>query len=153
MKKDVIVLGIGNLLMSDEGIGNRLVEHFLENCDRYPAVEFVDAGTAGMSLLHLLDGRRKAIIIDCAFMDTEPGTIRRFKPDDVQSVKKLAHQSLHEADLLKIIDLAKQLGQCPESVVIFGIEPEKVEPGQQLSKRLSAKVNDYLRLIGKELAL
>ena len=83
-----------------------------------------------MSLLHLIANRKKAIIIDCAKMGAKPGTIRRFTADEVQSVKKLSHFSLHEVDILQVINLSKQLGECPDEIVFFGIEPESLEPGQ-----------------------
>ena len=151
MKKDTIVLGLGNPLMSDEGIGGFVVEQLKKAAVQYPNVEFVDAGTAGMSLLHLLAGRRKAVIIDCAFMGTEPGTIKKFTPDDVSSVKKLVHQSLHELDILKVIEISKQMGEAPEEIIIFGIEPQKIEPGQEISQPLTAKINEYIKDIRNEL--
>ncbi len=151
MKKDTIVLGLGNPLMSDEGIGGFVVEQLKKEAAQYPNVEFVDAGTAGMSLLHLLAGRRKAVIIDCAFMGTEPGTIKKFTPDDVSSVKKLAHQSLHELDILKVIEISKQIGEAPEEIIIFGIEPERIEPGQKISQPLTAKINEYIKDVRNEL--
>lgn len=75
----------------------------------------------------------------------------RFGPEDAESVKKLLHLSLHEADLLKIIELAKKLNQCPPRVVIFGIEPEYAAPGCQISDTLADKISEYMTLIGKEL--
>ena len=151
LQTPVVVLGLGNPLMADEGIGVYLVERLNRVADRYPNADFIDAGTGGMSVLHWIEGRRKAILIDCAFMGAEPGTIRRFTPDEVRSTKVLVHQSLHEADLLHILTLAEQLGQCPEKVVIFGIEPETVEPGQELSGPLLEKIGHYLSEIEVEL--
>ncbi|MHC4466749.1 MAG: hydrogenase maturation protease [Planctomycetota bacterium] len=113
MKKETIVLGLGNPLMSDEGIGVYIINEFLKQKDKFPLVDFIDAGTAGLSVIHLLAGRKKAVFIDCAYMETLPGKIKRFTPEDVKSVKSLLHHSLHEADLLKIIECAKQLNQCP----------------------------------------
>lgn len=147
----IVVLGLGNPLMADEGIGVHLVERLQQQAERYPAVEFIDAGTGGMSVLHWIEGRRKAVFVDCAFMGAEPGAIRRFTPDEVRSTKVLAHQSLHEADLLRILALAEQLGQCPEQVVILGIEPETVEPRQGLSDKLVEKIGEYLAQIEAEL--
>src|SRR4030042_2897768 len=68
MRKPVVVLGLGNPLMGDEGIGVYLVERLMESADEYPSVDFIDAGTGGLSILHHIEDRRKAIIIDCAFM-------------------------------------------------------------------------------------
>jgi len=150
--KDVVVIGLGNVLLSDEGIGVHLVRRLSEQQSKFPQVDFIDAGTGGMTLLHLIANRKKAVIIDCAKMGTEPGTIRRFAADEVLSVKKLSHYSLHEADILRVINLSKQLGECPRKIVFFGIEPEMLEPGQNLSQTLSDKIDDYIAHIHKELA-
>jgi hydrogenase maturation protease len=151
MKKPVIVIGLGNTLMSDEGVGVRVVQRLSDFANEFPLVDFVDAGTAGLSILHLISGKDKAVFIDCAKMGEKPGTIRKFTPKDIQSTKVLAHQSLHEADLIKIIDLAKQLDQCPADIIIFGIEPQSVKPGCELSKTLAGKLDKYVNTICKEL--
>ncbi len=151
MKKPIVVLGLGNPLMADEGIGVYLVEQLMQRASSYPKVDFFDAGTGGMTVLHRIEGRDRAIFIDCAFMGQEPGVIRRFTPDEVRSTKVLAHQSLHEADLLRVLGLAEELGQCPDRVVIFGIEPEAVEPRQGISDVLIDRIEDYLAEIVCEL--
>jgi len=151
-RKDVVVIGLGNLLLSDEGIGVHLVRRLSNRQDKFAAVDFIDAGSAGLSLLHLIANRKKAIIIDCAQMDAEPGTMRRFTPDEVKSVKKLSHYSLHEADILQVINLSKQLGECPRETVFFGIEPASLKPGRDLSKTLSDKIDSYSTDICKELS-
>ena len=150
MKKPTVVLGLGNPLMADEGIGIHLIERLAGWAAEWPGVDFLDAGTGGMAVLHLIEGRAKAIFIDCAFMGQEPGVLRRFTPEEVRSAKVLAHQSLHEADLLRILALAEQLGQRPEQVVIFGIEPQAVEPRQGISAVLLEKTEDYLAEIRSE---
>ena len=151
MKRPVVVLGLGNPLMGDEGIGVYLVDQLARSSSQYPSVDFIDAGTGGLSVLHYMEDRRKAVIIDCAFMDREPGAIRRFTPEEVRSTKVLAHQSLHEADLMRIIAMARQLGQAPEEIVIFGIQPERVEFGHGLSPTLMNQADQYISLILLEL--
>lgn len=151
MKKPTVVLGLGNPLMADEGIGIHLIERLAGSDDEYPDVEFVDAGTGGLSVLHQMEGRHRAIVIDCAFMGERPGTMRRFAPDEVRSTKVLAHQSLHEADLMRVIAMARQLGQAPEQIVIFGIEPERVELEQGLSATLMNRIDEYQSAILSEL--
>jgi hydrogenase maturation protease len=153
MAKPMVVLGLGNPLMADEGIGVHLVERLAACAGEFPEVDFIDAGTGGLSILHHLEGRRKAIFIDCACMGEEPGVIKRFSPEDVESAKVLAHQSLHEADLLRIIAMARQLGQAPEQIVIFGIEPQRVEPALGLSPALRDKIDEYLAILGRELGV
>jgi hydrogenase maturation protease len=151
MRKSVVVLGLGNPLMADEGVGVYLVERLMESAAAYPAVEFVEAGTGGLSILYHIESRRKAILIDCAFMNEPPGAIRRFTPEEVQSTKVLAHQSLHEADLMRIIAMARELGQAPGEIVIFGIQPERVEPGLGLSRTLMDRIDEYISMILHEL--
>jgi len=151
VKKDIVVLGLGNSLMSDEGIGPAVVEWFCEHAEEHPFVDFIDAGTGGMSILHLIANRCKAVFIDCAYMGTKAGTIRKFEPTEVRNIRKLAHQSLHEADIFNIISLSKKLDQQPQTIAIFGIEPESVKPGQSLSKTLAAKMNNYIAAVSQEL--
>lgn len=152
MNDRILVLGLGNPLMSDEGIGGFLIERFLAE-KKYSNVDFLDAGTGGMSLLHLIDGRKKVILIDCALMGTPPGTIKRFTPQDVKSIKNLLHYSLHEIDILKVLDIAKQLDQCPEQVVIFAIEPLAIELNQQITPALKEKIPAYLEKISEDFSL
>lgn len=150
MKKPVVVLGLGNPLMADEGIGVFLIERLVESAGEYPDVDFIDAGTGGLSILHHIEGRRKAVFVDCAHMDAEPGAIRRFTPEEVRSAKVLVHQSLHEADLLHIIAMARRLGGAPDQVVIFGIQPQRVELGQGLSPVLADRIDRYVSAILQE---
>lgn len=151
MRNQTVVLGLGNPLMADEGIGNELAELLPSTSGQCPGVDFIDAGTGGMALLYHFEGRKKVIIIDCAFMGEEPGTIKRFTPDQVKTVKKLAHLSLHEVDILKVIELAKQLNQCPEEIIFYAIEPEKIAQQQHLSKTLQNKLGEYVKQIQTEL--
>jgi hydrogenase maturation protease len=152
MRKDIVVVGLGNPLMGDEGIGCRVVEELSQWADEYPGVDFIDAGTGGMAVLHHIAERKKAVLIDCAYMGQKPGTILRFRRHDVASVKKLAHQSLHEADLLKILELSTQLGQSPEETVVFGIEPLTIAPDDKLSEPVANKIDEYVAAVLSELS-
>ena len=154
-QKPTIVIGLGNPLMADEGIGTVLVDELskLAAAGKAPSetVEYYDGGCGGMYLLHVITERKKVILIDCCIMNTEPGTIRRFTPEDVASIKKMAHLSLHEVDILKVIELAKQIGQCPDEIVIFGIEPVSIEQQMHLNSVLQDRIPEYLEAIGREL--
>jgi hydrogenase maturation protease len=151
MKNDTVVIGLGNTIMTDEGIGCAVVGHLIALKSKFPEIDFVEAGTGGMNLLHIISGRKKVIIIDCALMGAEPGIIKRFTPENVKSVKRLSHYSLHDVDVLKVIEMSRQLGECPEEIVIFGIEPMRIEHGRQLSETLSAKLEGYTRCVKEEL--
>ena len=154
--KPTIVIGLGNPIMADEGIGTALVDELakLAAAGKLPSedIEYYDGGCGGMYLLHTIAERKKAILIDCSLMDSEPGTIKRFTPDDVNSVKQMAHLSLHEVDILKVIELAQQIGQCPDEIVIFGIEPVAITQQMHLNDVVSAKIPEYIAIITKEIA-
>jgi hydrogenase maturation protease len=150
-QKKTVVLGLGNPIMSDEGIGPAIVQRFMDKAQDYPGIEFVDVGTGGFSLLYYLEGAGRVVFVDCAKMGEAPGTIRRFTCDQVQTVKRLAHFSLHEGDLLTLIEKAKELNQCPEDIVIFGIEPQWVDFGLDLTDTVSGQMDLYVSLIDNEL--
>lgn len=149
--KSIIVIGLGNPLMSDEGIGVLLVQKLAEKYLGRQSVEFYDGGTGGMSLLYKIENRDKAILVDCAKMGETAGTIRRFTPDQVRSIKQLGHFSLHEVDILKVLELAAQFGGAPKEVILFGIEPQSLELGPNLTKPLADQLDSYITMISKEL--
>ena len=145
--RDIVVLGLGNPLMGDEGIGIEIVARLSLLAHRFPRVEFVDAGTAGLSLLHKLSGRRKALIIDCCRMRIIPGSIVVFGPEAVRSVKTLSHFSLHETDVLKVIELARKLGQCPDEILFAAIEPACIAMQKSLSTELAERLDFYVQQV------
>ena len=151
MSPAVAVIGLGNLLMSDEGIGVHLVRAAGQAPCALSAVEYLDLGTGGLTLLHALRGRRSAIIIDCARMGEPPGSLRRFTPEQVITLKDPALFSLHASDLLELLALSRRLGECPAQVIIFGIEPARLTLGDELSAVLAARFAEYLQCITDEI--
>jgi len=137
--------------MGDEGIGPAIVERLGQVPLANDLAEYVDLGTRGLALLHVIDGRQKAVIIDCALMGLSPGQMRRFTLDQVAGTKVLSGVSDHQADLLGLLTLAKTLGQLPKEVVIFGIQPRLVGPGMHISEDLMARIDYYLETIMAEL--
>ena len=149
--KPTAIIGMGNPLMSDEGIGIHVVA-WLQQTILADRTDILDLGTSGMRALHELEGRDMVVFVDCALMGTEPGTIRRFTPEDVETKKIQPRLSLHEGDLLNTIALAKRLGTAPERIVIFGIEPKTIDPGETLSPALAARLDQYVARIRDEVA-
>ncbi|MCG2658897.1 MAG: hydrogenase maturation protease [Kiritimatiellae bacterium] len=146
-----VVIGLGNRLLSDEGIGLVLLEALAREAAEFPAVDFLELGTGGMAVLHALAGRKTALILDCARMGAAPGTMRRFTPDTVRASDAPPRFSLHEGNVLDLIALARRVGECPERLIIFGIQPGTLVPGETVSQVLQARLPDYLGVIGKEL--
>ena len=151
MLAPTVVIGLGNPLMTDEGVGIAVVAR-LHQCADLPAdVEVIDLGTGGLNVLHEIKGRSKVVFVDCAYMNASPATLRRFTPDEVQSAKLQTRLSLHEGDLLQTLELARQLGELPSEIVIYGIEPESVTFGDHLSDTLKRRLDEYVETIRQEI--
>jgi hydrogenase maturation protease len=150
MPSTIAIFGLGNPLMADEGVGIRVLEA-LQRRDDLPAyVELIDLGTGGWRLLDETAGRRALIFVDCALMGEQPGTIRRFRPEQVRSSRVRMRGGLHDGDLLSSLALAAALGKCSGDVVIFGIEPERIGPGLELTAALSSRLEEYAARILEE---
>src|SRR5450759_27457 len=146
-----VVIGLGNRLLSDEGIGLVILEALARKAAEFPAVDFLELGTGGLALLHALMGRKTVLILDCARMGAAPGTMRRFTPDTVRAGDAPPRLSLHEGNVLGLIALARRVDECPERIIIFGIQPETLAPGETVSPVLQARLPEYLGVIGREL--
>jgi len=150
LAKEIVIIGVGNTLMRDEGVGVRVIER-LRTRQKLPAnVEVLDCGMTGIAVVHAIAGRRQAIFVDCAQMGNEPGTIKRFTPAEVASVKYMPGLSQHEGDLIQVITLSENLGEAPEDIIIYGIEPGSIEPGESLTALLQKQLPNYCELVEAE---
>jgi hydrogenase maturation protease len=151
--KPALIICLGNPLMRDEGIGVRLASELSPRLADHPDVEVLDLGTGGLTVMHAIAGRERVVFVDCAIMGEPPGVIRRFTPEEVHSKKVRTRYSLHEGDLLDTLKLAHSLGECPGNIVIFGIEPKEVAPGEGLTEELQSNIWHYIETILKELGI
>ncbi len=149
-RRPVLVLGIGNILLRDEGVGVRVIEQMQKM--RLPDdVELVDGGTAGADLLDVLAERRQVIVIDAVQADCEPATVLRFTADDLVRPDGVG-MSLHELGLGEALTMTKQLGCEPKDVVVFGIKPKDTGCGLELSEEIAASVPKVVELVLAEIA-
>lgn len=142
---DTLILGIGNILRRDDGVGVRVIER-LRGLELPEGVEVVDAGNAMLNLVDLIAGRRKVVIIDAIKAGGQPGSIYRFTPGDTRSQWQPV-TSLHEIGLLEALALAHDLGIAPDNVVIVGVEPATIEWGTSLSSEVEAAVPRLVELV------
>jgi len=122
MAKKILVVGIGNLLLTDEGVGVHIIQE-LSRMKLPENVELADIGTASFDLLTFMEGKDKVIIIDALVSDDKPGTLYRLSPDDLISGKRKLLTSLHQFGIPQVLNLIKQKNQKIE-IVIFGIVPK-----------------------------
>ncbi len=145
----VLVLGIGNILMGDEGVGVRVVEA-MQGMDLPAGVELFDGATAGIDLLDVLAERRKVVVIDALDSDDEPGTVVRLTPDDL-GPKSRVDLSAHELGLMEMLVMARHLGIAPGEVVVLGVRPDRVEASLELSPLIASLVPKVIELVFAEL--
>jgi hydrogenase maturation protease len=148
-EKEILVLGVGNYILSDEGVGIHVI-HELQNMPLTPNVEVIDGGTGSFELIEHFRGRKKVIIVDAVKTNDKPGTLFRFTPDDVEfiwSASFYAHQlSMH--DLLHFVN---ELKPVPE-IVIYGIVPEETTLfSTHLSKKVKRRIKKIISEIIKEI--
>jgi len=147
MKKKIVVVGIGNLLLGDEGFGIRVVEE-LRKLKLPENVEVHDGGTLGLQILNFLDNADFAIIVDVVKAKGKPGQLFVFEINDAKSKPML---SMHDLDLVKAVEIGKFAYNLPEKIVVVGVEPEKIEESLELSeevrKAIPKAVSKVLELI------
>ncbi len=148
------IIGIGNYAMGDDGIGLQLIEELSRiqlpsNC---MALELKNDALGLFS--YLLPETSAILVVDCVKMGALPGEWRIFSPEEVRSLKRVAHASTHDGDLLQILELARATGYSIPPLRIMGIEPDSIEPSMELSATLRERLKGYgnvaARLIQEE---
>ncbi|MCL2026473.1 MAG: hydrogenase maturation protease [Leptospirales bacterium] len=123
--RKVLILGIGNLLQKDDGIGSHIIQHIVDADIKLPnGTEAIDGGTAGYDLIPLMKDREKIVIIDALKVNDAPGSVYRFSPKHLLSSREI--YSLHDLGVREIIKQLNLLGDDPE-IEIIGIVPEDIE--------------------------
>jgi hydrogenase maturation protease len=148
--KRTLVLGLGNPLLGDEGIGVRVVEE-LKGLTLPDGVTVVEGGTAGLGLIGLMEGYQRVIIVDAADMGHPPGRVVRFTPLEAQFKTAEAPLSLHQIGLGEVLALADALEVAPAELVVIGVQPSRVEVGTGLSPEVEGAIPQIIRIILDEL--
>ena len=132
MSERTLVLGLGNVLLGDEGIGVWVAEA-LKRQFEFPAnVAVVDGGTLGLDLLPRLDGVERLLVIDAVKLGLAPGAIARLEGNEVPAVLDVKI-SPHQVGLQDLLAAARLTGREPPHVVLWGMEPERLDPGTGFS--------------------
>jgi hydrogenase maturation protease len=148
MTPRIVIIGVGNLLMKDEGIGIHAVQS-LQEIDLPPDVKLIDGGTSP-DLISYTRAGDKMIIIDAARAGSKPGTIYRFRPEDIAAGKG-SLTSAHEMGVVENLNLMTITGNAPAEVVIIGIEPGEIDWGTELSPQLKQRLPAIVKVVLKEI--
>ncbi len=140
MDPPTLVLGFGNVLLSDDGAGVRLVE-LLRVAPGADAAEFVDGGTLSFSLLNYVEATDSMLVIDAADLNDLHGTIRLFEGVAMDEfLKSTRRRTVHEVGLIDLLDMARLQGCLPGRRALLCIQPQRVD----WSEALSAPIEEAL---------
>jgi hydrogenase maturation protease len=136
-----LVLGIGNTLLKDEGVGVHVIDHLKQREELPGGITLLDGGTLGFSLVADIGDHNSLIVIDAAELGEAPGSIRCMENGQMDSFLGNAGHSVHEVALLDLVDMARLTGFLPQQRALFGIQPEVVDWGVQPSPAVQAAIS------------
>ena len=147
----VLVLGLGNVVCSDDGAGIAAVHRLLRDYDLPEGVLAVDGGTLGLTLLPLVDSADQVILVDAIRADGPPGTLVVIEGEEVAPAvyERLSTHQIGVADLLAGASL---LDRYPERVLLVGVVPESLELGLGRTPLVEARIPDLVQRVVQELA-
>jgi hydrogenase maturation protease len=151
--KKLLVLGVGNILMMDEGIGVHAVHEFWKEKNNFDEtlVDFIDGGTFTQDIFYLFEEYEKLLVLDVVRAGHESGTIYSLDEDDLVKNKKQV-LSLHDTDLLDSLDMAQMRGHRP-TLKVVGIEPDKINWGTQMTPVLVKAFPSFMKVAREHIAL
>lgn len=146
------IIGLGNPLRRDDGIGLILLDRLQHQKKEFQEkITFIDGGTGGMNLLHLLPRFDTILIIDAVDFKGKPGNIRLFTLEQIQSKKTPITLSTHESDFIKVLSLSKELNELPEKLTVFGVQPYDLSHGTGLSEQIIPHLDDLTMELKREI--
>ena len=148
----IVVLGMGNVLLKDEGIGVHVAHAMQEiSSPNNVGLEVIDGGTLPDIPLSF-EEVDKLIVVDAVQAGSEPGAIYRFHLEDIKLDDRIL-TSLHQISLLENLWLMEKFSQKPKDVVIIGIEPQDMNWGLELSTKLQQRVPQIIKVVLEEISL
>ena len=145
-----LVLGVGNKLMSDEGVGVHIIERLAAGYTIPKEVQILDGGTLGMDLLYYLEGIENLLLVDAVETHKEPGTIIRLEGEEVPAFLSMKI-SPHQIGVPDMLAAARFKDLYPKRLVLWGIQPELMEIGLELSPLVESKMDILVGNMVKQL--
>src|SRR5512135_1993370 len=148
MALPALVMGIGNVLQGDDGVGVHVIRRLQANLNGCHGLTLYDAGTLGTTLLVEIEQADRLILVDAMRMAAPPGTVRCFVDDDMERwLRRVKAGSVHEVGLSELLDLARLRERLPERRALVGIEPGYIGWGDVLSEPVAAALDDAERSV------
>lgn len=142
MKQQTLILGLGNVLLTDEAVGAVVVRRLSEIDPEGERAHYLDGGTLSFTLASPIAEARNLIVVDAAAMGEQPGTVRVLE-DEAMDRQLSAHaKSVHEVSLSDLMDIARLTDSLPRHRALIGIEPKTVDWGDRLTPEIEQAVPD-----------
>lgn len=151
-KKKIGILGLGNLLLSDEGFGVHFINYLSERYEIPCNVEVLDGGTAGIMMAPFIEDVEILFVIDTVALNAEPGSIHRFSDEDILAGNIHARMSPHQVGLFDILDLCRIRETAPERTEMITVVPEDLSVAVGLTPRLEARLGEVMDMLNASLA-
>jgi hydrogenase maturation protease len=148
---NILILGLGNLLLSDEGVGVHTVNALAQRFQMPEGIEILDGGTSGMDLLDTISGRDHLIVCDAIRSDERPGSVHRIDGESIAAFFA-THISPHQLGLSEVLANLELLGERPQHVTIIGVVPADLSLGTELSAAGREGMEKSIDLIFDDLA-
>ncbi len=151
--KNILILGIGNLLWADEGFGVRVVEEFHRQYETPDNVTCMDGGTQGIYLVQHVRDADVLIVFDAVDYGLPPGTIKRVEDDKVPQFMGCKKVSLHQTGFQEVLAMAEMMGDAPEKLLLIGVQPVELDDfGGSLRDETKEQINPAIEMVVDYLA-
>jgi len=147
----IAILGIGNLLQKDEGVGVHIINKLVHDYQFKPEISLIDGGTMGTDLLPYLEEHDKIIIVDAVNFDQPPGFVGTIENEDI--LRRLNTKlSIHHLGLTDVLSTARLLDIEPSALYLIGVQPENIEMGTELTDTILARIDKMIGIAFLKLA-
>ena len=130
---NVLVMGVGNTLMQDDGVGIRVIEALRAAPNDNPSLRPIDGGTIGLALLPEIEDADAVVVVDASELGADPGTLRVFHDDEIDRQLSGKKRTVHEVALLDLFSAASIRGRMPAHRALVAIQPECTDWGTDLT--------------------
>lgn len=138
-----LVLGLGNILLKDDGVGVHAVRALEEGYSFSEGVELLDGGTKGLDLLPYVEGCERLLILDALEMDAPPGTVKVVEGDAISAVLS-TKLTVHQIALPDLLFAARFMGVAPRESALVGVQPESLDMGLDMTDTLNGALGEFV---------
>jgi len=145
-----VIMGLGNPLFQDEGLGIHVINELMIS-DLFERAELIDGGTDGLALLGVVEDAHRLIVIDAIDGGFKPGTVRQLQDQEISLLTR-GKLSAHQLGFQEVLALAQMRGKYPQHLVLIGVQPQTLEWGTSLSPEVASVVPQVINMIYAQIA-